>query len=65
MYVHSVILDGEEDFRVLANALRRMIQELENKHMLTIKVKDATIERNPHGDGMWNYTLKVNENVTR
>lgn len=62
---HSFIMDGgEKAIYFLPIAIERAIHELEIKTGLTIFVKDVTIERNPHGDGMWNYTLKVNTHET-
>jgi hypothetical protein len=60
---HSFIIDGEEKAGYLPVALDKVLDELYLKMGragLTLKVKDVTIERNPHGRGMWNYTVKVN-----
>jgi hypothetical protein len=56
---HYFIIDGEESLDILSYALATALSELGIKAGLTINVKDVTIERNPHGNGLWNYTLKV------
>lgn len=56
---HEFIVDGDEDAFILVVALDRALHELESKTGLTITVNDVTIERNPHGRGMWTYTLKA------
>jgi hypothetical protein len=55
----SFIIDGDEKAGYLPVALDKAIDYLREKTGLTLTVSDVTIERNPHGSGMWNYTIKV------
>jgi hypothetical protein len=57
---HSFIIDGSEKAGFLPVVLDKAIDELREKTGLTLSVSDVTIERHPHGNGLWNYTLKVN-----
>lgn len=56
---HSFIVDGDEVAGLLPVALDKAIDDMREKSGLTIKISDVTIERNPHGNGMWQYTVKV------
>lgn len=60
--IHSFIIDGDEKAGILPVALDKAIDELRQITGLTLTISDVTIERYPHGNGMWTYSLKANSN---
>lgn len=60
---HAFIVDGDENALGIAMSLGQALIELEKEYNLTIFVKDVTLDRNPHGNGMWQYLIKVTKNA--
>jgi hypothetical protein len=58
---HCFYVDGKDSAGLLPVALDKAIDELRIKSGLTLTINDVTIDRTPHGDGLWTYILKVNK----
>jgi hypothetical protein len=59
------VVDGNDHISTIFFKIDRAIANIQARYRLTLTVNDVTIDRNPHGKGQWEYSVKAKVNANR